>query len=158
MKIKKFSKTFLLFCLIVVLYGCEYVAGSVVVISAATWSYMGGKVEREYSAPLPVVRKTVLVILEDYQVETEVNEYDSSTEMIRGEMYDGKKITIRLKQESSNITAVAIRISPMGNKDISESIHDRIALELSGNSVAHSSKNTACQHAALAWGRTKLND
>ena len=91
---------------------------------------MGANVKKEYSAPLPTVWETALVVLEDLKVEYEIRDYDYSHGRIDGEMVDGKKMVMKFGQESENLTEVAIRIRPSDNRKTAESIHDRISAEL----------------------------
>ena len=121
----------LLCCLALGLSGCAYVVAGVVGagIGLGTYKYVDGNLERDYLGPMPKVWEATVAALDDLKVTTDVQEKDYFGGLIKGIMYDGTKVTVKLKRESDSSTEVGVRVGLFGDREISETIHGKIAQE-----------------------------
>ena len=121
----------LLCCLALGLSGCAYVVAGVVGagVGLGTYKYVDGNLKRDYPGPMPKVWEATVAALDDLKVTTNVQEKDYFGGLIKGIMYDGTKVTVKVERQSDSSTEVGVRIGLFGDREISETIHAKIAQE-----------------------------
>ena len=96
-------------------------------IGLGTYKYVDGNLERDYLGPMPKVWEATVAALADLKVTTDVQEKDYFGGLIKGIMYHGTKVTVKLKRESDSSKEVGVRVGLFGDRGIPETIHGRIA-------------------------------
>lgn len=129
MKVYKQIVLHLLCCLAIGLSGCTYVVVGAVGagIGFGTYRYVDGNLKRDYLGSLPKVWEATVAALDDLKVTPEVQEKDYFGGLVKGIMHDGTKVIIKLKRESDTSTEVGVRVGVFGDREKSETIHDKIA-------------------------------
>lgn len=127
------SAFYLLCCLLLGASGCAaLVAGTAGAgVGVGAYSYIEGNLKRDYQAPLTRVWQATLTALAELDLKTETKERDAFGGLIKGELFDGSRVTIKLERKADTLTLVAVRVGLFGNQEQSRYIHDMIAEKLS---------------------------
>ena len=95
-----------------------------------TYAYIEGSLKRSYQAALPRVWDATVAAVADLELKPAVEEHDAFSGMLRGKLADGREFSIKLARASDKETEVSVRIEILGDRKVSEGIHDRIAARL----------------------------
>ncbi|TVQ41428.1 MAG: DUF3568 family protein [Spirochaetaceae bacterium] len=109
------------------LSGCLLLAGGAV--GAGTYAWVAGNLKTTYDAALPQTWEAARQAVQYLDMKTSVEEQDAFSGNLKGTMADGREFTIRLAKVTEQTTEVAVRIG-LGDRDVSETIHSRIAANL----------------------------
>lgn len=89
-----------------------------------------GKLEETVAASVPNVHQAVKAGLKDLNITITEDRHDGLTAEVRGELADGKKVSIDAKSVGSSTTKLTIRVGTFGDKDFSLRIRDAIKKHL----------------------------
>ena len=129
MAMKRHGALLLLCGLLMGLSGCAVLlAGSAGAgIGVGTFSYIEGNLKRDYQAPLPEVWKATLEALDELEIPSTVENKDSFGGLIKGTMFDGTKVVVKLEERSDNLVEVGVRVGVLGDRGKAEVVHETIA-------------------------------
>ncbi len=131
---KRLQLVALLCCFLIGLSGCSrkwaVIGAAAAAVGTSAYFYVKGDLKRNYEAPIDKTWQAAVKSVEDLGLSTESNQNDAFNGVIKGKMADGKSFTITVKQLGENLTEVGVRIGTFGNREISESIHDKILSNL----------------------------
>jgi hypothetical protein len=130
---KRLQLVALLCCFLIGLSACtrKLVAiGAVAAAGTGAYFYVKGDLKRNYEASIDKTWQAAVKSVEDLGLSTESKENDAFTGVIKGKMADGKSFTVSVKRLGENLTEVGIRIGTFGNREISETIHNKILSNL----------------------------
>lgn len=108
--------------------GCAAVVVGAGVGTGVAW--YKGKLEETVSASVPHVHQAVKAGLRDLNIAITEDRHDTLTAEVRGELADGKKVSIDAKSVGSSTTKLTIRVGTFGDKDFSLRIRDAIKKHL----------------------------
>jgi hypothetical protein len=97
---------------------------------AGAYAYIEGNLKRNYEAALPRVWDASVAAMADLELKPSVEQHDAFTGMLRGRLADGREFTVKLARVADRETEVSVRVEILGDRKVSESIHDRIAAHL----------------------------
>ena len=129
MKGKAQRALILLCCLAAGLNGCAavLVAGAGAGIGYGAYRYVEGNLIREYLGPMPKVWDAAVATFDDLKMTPNTQEKDYFGGVLKGRLYDGTEVVIKLNRQGENSTEVGVRVGLFGNREISETIHTKIA-------------------------------
>jgi hypothetical protein len=116
-------------CAVVAVGACAAAGG------AAGYAYYKGNVSRDYAARPEDVRLAARTAIGELDLKV-TNEAGETTGAIEVQTASGDKATIMLDTQGINLpgdgtqTRVGVRVGPFGNADLSNRIHDQIAMHL----------------------------
>ena len=123
----------LLCCFLIGLSGCSRkwaVIGAVAAVGTGAYLYVKGDLKRNYEASIDKTWQAAVKSVEDLGLSTESKQNDAFNGVIKGKMADGKSFTVSVKRLGENLTEVGVRVGTFGNREISETIHDKILSNL----------------------------
>lgn len=131
---KRLQLVALLCCFLIGLSGCSrkwaVIGAAAAAVGTSAYFYVKGDLKRNYEAPIDKTWQAAVKSVEDLGLSTESKENDAFNGVIKGKMADGKSFTVTVKRLGENLTEVGVRIGTFGNREISESIHDKILSNL----------------------------
>jgi hypothetical protein len=131
---KRLQLVALLCCFLIGLSGCSrkwaVIGAAAAAVGTSAYFYVKGDLKRNYEAPIDKTWQAAVKSVEDLGLSTESKQNDAFNGVIKGKMADGKGFTVTVKRLGENLTEVGVRIGTFGNKEISESIHDKILSNL----------------------------
>jgi hypothetical protein len=124
----------LLCCFLIGLSGCSrkwaVIGAAAAAVGTSAYFYIKGDLKRNYEAPMDKTWQAAVKSVEDLGLSTESKQNDAFNGVIKGKMADGKSFTVTVKRLGENLTEVGVRIGTFGNREISESIHNKILSNL----------------------------
>lgn len=108
--------------------GCAAVVVGAGVGTGVAW--YKGKLEETVSASVPRVHQAVKAGLRDLNITITEDRHDTLTAEVRGELADGKRVSIDAKSVGTSTTKLSIRVGTFGDKDFSLRIRDAIKKHL----------------------------
>ena len=131
---KRLQLVALLCCFLIGLSGCSrkwaVIGAAAAAVGTSAYFYVKGDLKRNYEAPIDKTWQAAVKSVEDLGLSTESKQNDAFNGVIKGKMADGKSFNVTVKRLGENLTEVGVRIGTFGNKEISESIHDKILSNL----------------------------
>lgn len=131
---KRLQLVALLCCFLIGLSGCSrkwaVIGAAAAAVGTSAYFYVKGDLKRNYEAPIDKTWQAAVKSVEDLGLSTESKQKDAFNGVIKGKMADGKSFTVTVKRLGENLTEVGVRIGTFGNKEISESIHNKILSNL----------------------------
>jgi len=124
-------KKFYIFVFIMLYFinsGCAAVVVGAGVGTGVAW--YKGKLEETVSASVPHVHRAVQAGLRDLNITITEDRHDTLTAEVRGELANGKKVSIDAKSVGTSTTKLTIRVGTFGDKDFSLRIRDAIKKHL----------------------------
>jgi hypothetical protein len=115
---------FVFIMLYVINSGCAAVVVGAGVGTGVAW--YKGKLEETVSASVPQVHRAVKAGLRDLNITITEDRHDTLTAEVRGELADGKNVSIDAKSIGTSTTKLTIRVGTFGDKDFSLRIRDAI--------------------------------
>jgi hypothetical protein len=133
--VKRYVKSVaLLGCLLIGLSGCSrqllILGGAAAAVGAGTYAYIKGDLKRNYEAPIDKAWEATLKAVEELKLKVESKQNDAFSGVIKGKMADGKSFAINLKKLTETSTEIGVRIDAFGDRQKSETIHDKILSKL----------------------------
>ena len=124
----------LLGCLLIGLSGCSrqmlILGGAAAAAGAGTYAYIKGDLKRTYESPMARAWNATVKAVEEMKLTIESKQHDAFSGIIKGKMADGKRLEINLKRLSESTTEIGIRIGTFGDRQKSETIHEKILSKL----------------------------
>lgn len=99
-------------------------------MGAGTYAYIKGDLKRNYEAPIDKAWEATLKAVEELKLKVESKQNDAFSGVIKGNMADGKSFAINLKKLTETSTEIGVRIDAFGDRQKSETIHDKILSKL----------------------------
>jgi hypothetical protein len=96
---------------------------------AGTFAYIKGNLETTYDATMAQTWDATREALQQMGMTADIDRHDAFSGSLKGTMADGKEFNVVVTRVTDTRTEVAIRIG-LGDKKISEAIHDKIAANL----------------------------
>jgi hypothetical protein len=131
---KRLQLVALLCCFLIGLSACTrklaVIGAAAAAVGTGAYFYVKGDLKRNYEASIDKTWQAAVKSVEDLGLSTESKENDAFTGVIKGKMADGKSFTVSVKRLGENLTEVGIRIGTFGNREISETIHNKILSNL----------------------------
>ena len=97
---------------------------------AGAYAYIEGNLQRNYAAALPRVWDAAVAAMADLQLKPTVEQHDAFSGLLRGKLADGREFTVKLARVSDQETQVGVHVEILGDRKVSESIHERIKAQL----------------------------
>ena len=94
-----------------------------------TFAYIEGNLKTTYDAAMPETWDATREALQQMGMKADIDQHDAFSGSLKGTMADGKEFNVTVTKVTVARTEVAIRIG-LGDKKISEAIHERIAANL----------------------------
>ena len=131
---KRLQLIALLCCFLLGLSGCSRkwaaIGAAAAAVGTGAYFYVKGDLKRNYEAPIDKTWQAAVRSVEDLGLSTESKQNDAFNGVIKGKMADGKSFTVSVKRLGENLTEVGVRVGTFGNREISETIHDKILSNL----------------------------
>ena len=108
--------------------GCAAVVVGAGVGTGVAW--YKGKLEETVSASVPQVHRAVKQGLKDLDIKITEDRHDNLTAEVRGELANGKNVSIDAESTGTSTTKLTIRVGTFGDKDFSLRIRDAIKKHL----------------------------
>ena len=120
----------LLCCCLVGLSACSRkwaaIGAAAAAVGTGAYFYIKGDLKRNYEAPMDKTWDATTNAVEALKLNVESQNHDALTGVIKGKMADDKSFEINLKRVGDNLTEVGVRIGTFGDRERSETIHDKI--------------------------------
>ncbi len=120
----------LLCCCLVGLSACSRkwaaIGAAAAAVGTGAYFYIKGDLKRNYEAPMDKTWDATTNAVEALKLNVESQNHDALTGIIKGKMADDKSFEINLKRVGDNLTEVGVRIGTFGDRERSETIHDKI--------------------------------
>ncbi len=97
---------------------------------AGAYAYIEGNLKRSYESALPRVWDAAVAAMADLELKPAVEQHDAFSGLLRGKLADGREFTVKLSRVGDRETEVSVCVEVLGDRKVSESIHDRIAARL----------------------------
>ena len=124
----------LLGCLLIILAGCSKkwaaIGAAAAAVGVGTYAYIKGDLKRTYDVNMEKAYDAAVKAVSQLKLTTESKTHDAFNGIIKGKMADGKNFQINLKRLADNVTEIGVRIGTFGNRETSETIHDKILSNL----------------------------
>ena len=130
---KRLQLVALLCCSLIGLSACSRklaAIGAAAAVGTGAYIYTKGDLKRNYEASIDKTWQAAVKSVEDLGLSTESKQNDAFNGVIKGKMADGKSFTVSVKRLGENLTEVGVRIGTFGNREISETIHNKILSNL----------------------------
>ena len=131
---KRLQLVALLCCFLIGLSGCSrkwaVIGAAAAAVGTSAYFYVKGDLKRNYEAPIDKTWQAAVKSVEDLGLSTESKQNDAFNGVIKGKMADGKSFTVTVKRLGENLTEVGVRVGTFGNREVSETIHDKILSHL----------------------------
>jgi hypothetical protein len=116
----RFAK-YLSLLVLVFLGGCGVIAllGTGTVAGVGGFHYVEGELKVEYIAPYEDVWEATTFALQDLEIEVEETQKDAIDAKIKAKKADGTTVTITLKNKTSGLTLLGIRVGIFGDENAS---------------------------------------
>ena len=117
-------------CLLIVVAGCSrkwaVIGAAAAAVGVGTYAYIKGNLKRTYDVNMEKAYDAAVKAASQLKLTTESKTHDAFNGIIQGKMADGTSFQIELKRLADNVTEIAVRVGTFGNRERSETIHDKI--------------------------------
>ena len=124
----------LLCCFLIGLSACSRkwvaIGAAAAAVGTGAYFYVKGDLRRNYEAPMDKTWDATVKALEALKINVDSKQNDALTGVINGTLADGKSLTVNLKRLNESSTEVGVRIGTFGDRQRSETIHDKILSNL----------------------------
>ena len=121
-------------CLLIILAGCSrkwaIIGTAAAAVGVGAYAYIKGDLKRTYDVNMENAYNAAVKAASQLKLTTESKTRDAFNGIIKGKMADGKSFEINLKRLNENVTEIGVRIGTFGDRERSETIHDKILSNL----------------------------
>lgn len=128
MKVKKTCISLLLILCSMMFVGCPatlWLLGGAAV-GVGTYVYLNGELERKYPVGFETAWQASVTTLEQLQFTKENSKRDGIDGNLDARRADGTPVNMTFKLLSDRVTSIKVKVGFMGDRQISERIHERI--------------------------------
>lgn len=128
---KRWSRLALFIALATQISGCTgaaLLAGGAAGAGAVVW--VKGKLEYEFSAPLPKVYTATLAALKEFELPIQEEKKDKLVARVESQLADGKRVWIDIRSLTESSSKITIRIGMFGDRSRSRRLLEAIRRHL----------------------------
>ena len=127
MKSKALVVSVIALTMVIALSGCAlFLIGAGVAIGAGTVAYAGGELKAADEVTMDRAWNATLKAMQDLEFKVTKSQKDALAAEIVARRADDRRIVVRLKKQTDQVTELRIRVGTFGDEGLSRLIYDKI--------------------------------